>query len=465
MKGKADNVRVMALRALDAIATGKGLPKDVLERSADDLEQRDRAFLMELVYGVLRYRDTLDWMLRAFLKKPSGLKPFTMNNLRLAVYQITHMRVPDRAAVNESVEIEKAFGTHAVVVNGVLRQLLRNSHQLIIPSLEESPLQHIVLSTSSPQWLAERWLRRFGPTRTLALAQANNTTSAPTLRVNTIVTTRQEIARELDALRIGYALCRYSPHGIRLTEHIPMAALDPLRGKVYIQDEASQLVSFLLDPQEGDYCLDACSAPGGKATHMAALGNDKLNIVAVDGSKNRVNRIIQNAQTLGIKSITPVVADIRALPPQQREFDKILLDAPCSSLGVMRKNPDIKYRHSEASLRQLSRHQLTLLETVSGHLKKGGLLAYSVCSTECDEAEDVVKEFLTKKEDFCIINNMDILKKNYGIDLSDFADQRQASAVQASEPEAGAEPGPGLYRAFPDVHQTDGFFFTVMTRQ
>ncbi|KJU86543.1 Ribosomal RNA small subunit methyltransferase B [Candidatus Magnetobacterium bavaricum] len=459
MKGKADSVRLMALRALDAVATGKGLPKDVMEQSAGAMEQRDRAFLMELVYGVLRYRDTLDWMLRAFLKKPAGLKPFTMNNLRLAVYQITHMRVPDWAAVNESVEIEKTFGKHALVVNGVLRQFLRNRHQLLIPSLQESPLQHIVISTSHPQWLIERWLLRFGADRALSLALANNNTTTLTLRVNTIVATRDEIAGELDRLRIGYEHCRYSPHGIRLKGHVPMSALGSLKGRVYIQDEASQLVGFLLDPQEGDYCLDACSAPGGKATHMAALGGDRLHIMAVDGSKNRVNRIIQNARDLGIKSITPVVADIRALPPQQREFDKILLDAPCSSLGVIRKNPDIKYRHSEASLKQLSQHQLTLLQAVSGHLKKGGLLVYSVCSTEPDEAEDVVKEFLTKNENFCIINNMDTVKNKYAIDLDDFNAHMQVPPGQVLTVSREG------YRAFPDVHQTDGFFFSVMTRR
>ncbi|MBF0591947.1 MAG: 16S rRNA (cytosine(967)-C(5))-methyltransferase RsmB [Nitrospirae bacterium] len=449
MKGKTDSVRLMALGALDAVAAGKGLPKDVLERSAGLLEQRDRAFLMELVYGVLRYRDTLDWMLRAFLKRPAGLKPSTINNLRLAIYQITHMRVPEWAAVNESVEIEKTIGNHSLV-NGVLREFLRNRHQLLIPSLQDSPLRHIAISTSHPQWLVQRWLRRFGTTRTLTLAEANNTTPTLTLRVNTIAATRQEVTEVLDRLEIGYESCQYSPHGIRLRENIPISALDPLKGKVYIQDEASQLAGFLLNPQEGDYCLDACSAPGGKATHMAALTADKLNIVAVDTSKNRVNRIIQNARTLGIKGITTVVADIREFPRQQREFDKILLDAPCSSLGVIRKNPDIKYRHSEASLKQLADYQLILLQAVSGHLKKGGTLVYSVCSTECDEAEDVVKEFLIKNENFCIINNMDTLKEKYAVDLNDF------NYAQEQE---------GFYRAFPDVHQTDGFFFTAMTRQ
>ena len=403
---------------------------------------------MELVYGVLRYRYTLDWVLKEFLKKPSGLSGRTMNNLRLAVYQILHMRVPERAAVHEAVDIEKERGRPALV-NGVLRNLLRNlgTVRSRLGRLKEANgAHHIALSTSHPEWLIRRWLERLGEAETRELAEANNLIPPLTLRVNTLIATVDEILRIFADAGIEAELTAFSPDGLKLREFRTFSGL-PSRDALVVQDEASQLITILLDPQPGERILDACAAPGGKTTHIAQFMKDSGEITAVESEERRIPQLQENISRLGLQSIRTIHGDIVELADnayalggsEQRWFDRILLDAPCSSLGVIRRNPDIKYRHTGKDLRRMQEIQLTLLRSASGLLRPGGTMVYSVCSTEPEEGEDVIKAFLKVSEEFYIIDRPISLLRGF---------MKQ-----------------GFFRTYPHRFDMDGFFGVRLCRK
>lgn len=396
--------RELAIMALYEIWQKGEKPKNIIEYLSESLDNRDRAFLMELVYGVLRYRDTLDTALKEFLKKPSRLSTSTLNNLRLGTYQILFMRVPEWAAVNEAVEMEKKKG-RPELVNAVLRNILRNIDKIKsgwVRMREKRTIKYIAVLTSHPQWLIKRFVERFGEEEALELAEANNRIPPLTLRVNTLKSKREHIINRLFEMGIRGEPTAFSPDGIKLNGFRVYRELSLLKGYILVQDEASQLIAYLLDPQPGERILDACSAPGGKVTHIAQLMQDRGEIIAIDNDDSRLQRLKENILNFGLSSIKVVKADLTDYKTE-RAFDKILLDAPCSSVGVIRRNPDIKYRHTAKDLVRFKAKQLKLLHSVSRLLKPEGILVYSVCSTEAEEGEDVIKEFLSDSTDFYII--------------------------------------------------------------
>ena len=376
--------RLQATEALVRIFSGDIRPKPAIETIAASLDRRDRAFLMEIVYGVLRYRDTLDWILGHFLKKPASLDAWTVNNLRAALYQLYFMRVPERAVVHEAVEIEKTFGqkdrnAQPPLVNAVLRNIVRQRDQFVRPlkpAKPDSPASEIALNTSHPRWLVRHWIKRFGVDEARCLAAANNMRPPFTVRTNTLRTTREALIEQFRRGGISASPTRYSPEGITLDEQVTYDDLSFAHGLFVVQDEASQLVTWLLNPQAGERVLDACAAPGGKTTHIAQMMRDDGEIVAVERDANRMAHLRENINTLGLRNVLVVNADVTELDnPEtfdQILFDRILLDAPCSATGVIRRNPDVKYRHKAADLLLFREKQLHLLKTVSRFLKKKG---------------------------------------------------------------------------------------------
>lgn len=408
------NAREFAVSALQQTLQKGKRPKDVFEGLELPLDDRDRAFMMEIVYGVLRHSITIDWVLSSLLRKPSTLGNRTINNLRAAAYQILYMRVPEWAAVNEAVEMEKEKGRPAVV-NGVLRNMLRDIDQIrarLAALSNGGGPKYISLVTSHPQWLISRYIERFGEKEAVELAEANNRVPPLTLRVNTLKTKRPYVINRLSDAGIQGVPTTYSPDGIKLCGFRIYKELSSFMGEVTAQDEASQLVTYLLDPQPGERILDASAAPGGKTTHIAQLMLDNGEITAVDRDEARLKRLRDNVSTLGLSSIIIVHADIADFTPGCR-FDRILLDAPCSALGVIRRNPDVKYKHTEKDLAVFKSRQLSMLRRVSVMLKPGGMLVYSVCSTEPEEGEDVIKEFLKDSEDFYIIETSPLLVREF----------------------------------------------------
>ncbi|MCI4625000.1 MAG: 16S rRNA (cytosine(967)-C(5))-methyltransferase RsmB [Candidatus Magnetoovum sp. WYHC-5] len=393
---------------------------------------------MELVYGVLRQRSALDWMFGRFLKNPLALGAKTLYNLRLAVYQIMYMATADRAAVYEAVEIEKSYHGKPSLVNAVLRSVLRSKTTIALPM--DETLSSLSIRTSTPMWLIKRWHKRFGYSGAEALCMKNNTQPPMALRVNSTANT----AKELNRLDIKYRQSQYLPNSIILEDHVPYSKLTTLKGSIAVQDEGAQLAGFLINPQKGQRMLDACSAPGIKATHMARLSDDSGLIVACDLRIERFKKFLDNINNFKLHSIKPVVADSAQVVFKQL-FDKILLDAPCSSIGTIRRNPDVKYKRKTRELLSFKETQLNMLVNLSQYLKKGGTLLYSVCSTEPEEGEEVIYGFLKLRQVFRIINLAPIIKEAYAIDLTPFITKD------------------GFIRTYPHVHDMDGFFYAGLT--
>lgn len=430
------NTRLMAVKCLTEMDRSTALLKSTVDRNSRHLDRRDRAFLMEIVYGVLRYRYTLDWILRKLLKKPSALSPFTLNNLRTALYQIFFMRVPDWAVVNEAVEIEKDSGRPSLV-NAVLRNVLRKKDMFSFPVQDDNTAVRLSVNTSHPVWMIKRWINRFGEDDAAMLAAANNRIPPFTIRTNTLRTTRDELLQLLAANGVPADPAAFAPDGIVLKDTAPYEELSFAKGLFFVQDEASQLISHLLGPKPGERVLDACSAPGGKTTHIAQLMGDSGEIIAVEKKPLRIETLRENIINLGITCVQIINADAVEWM-SAKPFDRILLDAPCSATGVIRRNPDVKYRHSALTLREFKMRQKKLLSSVSGLLRKNGVLVYSVCSTEPEEGEEVVHEFLKTAEDFRII-----------------------------DAEAGFLRGftnKGFFRTFPHKDNMDGFFGAILCR-
>jgi 16S rRNA (cytosine967-C5)-methyltransferase len=403
------NTRGLALTALTGILFKGAHPKETLERLAGELSRRDRGFLMELTYGVLRQKLLLDWLLSGFLRKRPPER--TMLNLLCAAYQIFFMRVPERAAVFESVRIEKDKGGKPELVNAILRNLGRQKDSLKgkIKGLEETAKDHsgkpaerakcISLLTSHPLWLVKRYAKRLGMEGALDLALANNKIPPLTLRVNPIKGEREKIISLLKEKGFDPVPTDVSPYGIKLHDGIKFFELDYLYKVCTPQDEAAQIVTLALDPRPGERILDGCAAPGGKTTHVAELMKDRGEVIAMDMDEGRMEKLRENMERLTLKSIKPVIGDLAETDPSEWGlFDRVLVDAPCSSLGVIRRNPDIKWRHSEKDLPAYKGTQMELLQGGARLLKPDGILVFSTCSTEPEEGEEVIKEFLGSKE-------------------------------------------------------------------
>ncbi len=355
----------------------------------------DRGLVTELFYGVLRHRSALDWRLAACSQRPlARLAPPIRTLLRLGAYQLLFLsRIPASAAVNETVELTKRLGAPADVgfVNAVLRALDRRRDELVVPDLLERPLDHLTAEYSHPVWMIGRWLKRFGLQRTLHLCRVNNSIPPTTLRVNTLLTTRERVLEVLQQEGIDAAPCAVSPQGVVMRGASPTTSRAFALGWFYVQDEAAQLVGFAVAPRPGERVLDACAAPGGKSIHLAELMGDRGEIVATDVATDRLGLVAENCRRMGVKSVRMVVADW-SRPSDVAglgTFDRILVDAPCSGLGVLRRHPEAKWHKTEGMIARYAMRQRAILERVTPLLRSGGVLVYATCSTEREENDDV----------------------------------------------------------------------------
>ena len=387
-------------------------------------DTRERALTMELTYGVLRQLATIDWRLEPVLKKPLPRLPVAVQMvLRLGAYQLLFLdRIPQSAAVNESVNLAKGFagtlgGDWSGFVNAVLRALLRHPPQPW-PSMVIDAAQAFAVRYSIPSWLSRRWVERLGVVSAEAICEGISVAPPMTLRVNQLITTREALLQTFAQAGIAAKLTSVSPFGILVEEGGLVPSLPGFQeGAFYVEDEAAQLIPPLLDPQPGDIVLDACAAPGGKSTHLADLMQNKGAIYAIDRKGARLDLLRSNCRRLGVQIVVPIVGDIR----QPREWthmieatghpsiktarlgtpvDRILVDAPCSGLGVLRRHPEAKWRKDEQTLSRHQALQCQILEAVAPCLRPGGVLVYSTCSTEPEENEDVVERFCRAHAEF-----------------------------------------------------------------
>jgi 16S rRNA (cytosine967-C5)-methyltransferase len=441
-------VRQLALRVLRRVETTADFADQLITGLAatQGLTPQGRAFLRELTYGVLRWRNRLDWMLQQCSDRPlESLSPAVRNLLRLGAYQLAFMdHLPPYAAVSETVQVAKQVGHAGVVayVNAVLRAMERQRGAMSFPEASTDLLAYLTITQSHPHWMVERWLVDYGPQRTMAMCQANNVRPPLTVRVNRRRATRERLMDSLSADGCEAEPCSFAPDGVCIRSHVTLDQLQSYRdGWFTVQDEAAILCGYLLAPQPGERVLDACAAPGGKATHSAELMADDGSIVCLDRHLHRLNLVTQNAQRLGLQCLRSVGGKAERITFKSR-FDRILVDAPCSGLGVLRRHPDAKWRKGPELIGLMTRQQATILAHLAEFVKPEGLLLYITCSTEAEENQHVVQEFLTHHADF----GLEAVAKNLP----------QAAQVFAREG--------GWLQTLPGPEGLDGFFGACMRR-
>ena len=395
--------RLAAFRILQQVENG-AFSSVLLAAEEPGLKPADRALCHELVLGVLRRQLFLDRVIEHYSKRRiDNLDLPVRLALRLGLYQLRFLtRIPASAAVNESVSLVRVarLSSATAFVNAVLRRAIKEADY--DPAAEVSdPLERMAVQTSHPVWLIERWANAFGIEEAEAFAQANNTVPPTAFRV---VKTRVDETEVLSKLRAAGAAVKPSQMAEgawRVSGATPVVRELSAAGQIYLQDEASQLVAEVLDVKRDERVLDMCAAPGGKTTLMADRAGDNAMIVAADRSATRMATVIATSNLHQLKSINPMLSDAIEKPPFEREvFDKVLLDAPCSGTGTLRRNPEIRWRLSEDDIRDLASQQKHMLINAAEVVKPGGRLVYSTCSVEREENEEVIRDFLAHHDRF-----------------------------------------------------------------
>ncbi len=423
------NPREIAARVLLRRQTGDEFTETLLERALDGakLSAADRGLCQELVYGVVRWQVTLDWLIA---QKTHGRtqKAALQNLLRLGLYQIFWLnRIPYHAAVHETVELAKrnGFGPQAGFVNAVLRGYLREA-DVTKKSLDQLKAAQPAPGFSHPEWLVERWLKRWGQECTRQLLEWNNTPPRNFARVNTLKTDPARLLEQWRVENVEYDFSRRDwceeNSVFELKSHPSLATLPSFRqGLFYVQDPSTLLAASELDPKPGDAILDLCAAPGGKTTYLAQLTRNEARIVAEDVSTERLKLVQENCARLGVTCVEAVLSASFAHRMGEgsgvrAQFDRVLVDAPCSNTGVMRRRVDLRWRIQPEELERLRATQLELLHQGAARLKTGGTLVYSTCSLEPEENREVVQRFLKEQSGFKLERERELLPFADGVD-------------------------------------------------
>ncbi len=398
-----------------------------------------------MVSGCVRWLKLIDWYLKPFSKRPmSSLSPKLRNALRLGVLQLVFLGIPPHASVNSTVRCLERKGERAYC-NAVLREISRRLGHVEMPSLDENPIGYLSVRYSFPKWLAQLFVKRFGLKGALLFANFSNSIPQLNLRVQTARISRSEFLKNQNAR--GYdAKEGKLPESVRIVTkgsvtEIPGYAL----GHFVVQDEGAIAVTLGLDPKAGDSVWDVCSAPGGKATHIASLVGPSGCVFATDVDSERIHMVHDTSKRLGLKNVTTQVADATTERPKMF-FDKVLLDAPCSGLGVMRRHPDIRWNRRPEDIVLMSRRQKVLLKNAASRVKPGGVLVYSTCTITSEENECVWREFLAQNPMFAPCDPGAGSLQGFFVEDTEFR-------------------GDGYRYLLPHVSGTDGFFVAKAVRK
>ena len=404
---KIDRVRELAMQVLQKVHVEGAYANVALAETLREIKltERDRRFLTELVYGVVKAGESLDYRIGKYVADIRKAQPAIRELLRLGFYQIFLMdRVPPSAACDTAVELAKKHGRRGAdsFVNGVLRAALREPERAALPDGRNA--HALALRTWHPKWLVERWMRAYGYERTEELCRCNNTSAPLSVRVNTLRTNRPALMEQLTAAGAQVRASAWVPDGIVLGTHGALDELAPLRmGLAQVQDESSMLVAHVLAPEPGMTVIDACAAPGGKTTHIAQRMENRGRILAFDIYEEKIRRIERNAQRLGISIMEAQMCDARAIGAVYAgQADRVLVDAPCSGLGVLRRKPDARWKKSPEDVKTLPPLQRAILASAAEAVKKGGILVYSTCTMEECENAAIVENFLRTHTDFVL---------------------------------------------------------------
>ncbi|RKU26967.1 16S rRNA (cytosine(967)-C(5))-methyltransferase RsmB [Candidatus Poribacteria bacterium] len=455
------NARKVALECLLTLSHSSASIASVVDSAYERyaINGRERRFINGLVYGVIRWQRQLDWVLDQFINPRFQLNARHRNILRLGAFQLLHLDgIPAHAAIFETVQLatsqlrQNKRRKTAGFINAVLRSVQREGTALTYPPLDTNPTEHIAFSLSYPTWLVKRWLETRGVSWTLAFCRASNQIAPLALRVNTLLTKREEICQSLVASGIPATASKVAPDGITL-ENRAITAFDAAgegtlkdilnREDVYVQDESAMLVAHLLSPEDAEYIVDLCAAPGGKTTHLAHLMGNAGKIVAVDMSAEKIALLERNCRRVGARNVeTQVMDGTKADLGFIKTADAVLIDAPCSGFGTLRRHPDIRWNKTLKQVHALSEVQYNLLRNAAKHIKPGGVLVYSTCSIEPIENEEVVQRFLTDFPMWTVE------------DAKDFLPDIPPSVITPQ----------GFIQTFPHEHGIDGAFAARLRR-
>lgn len=412
--------REVALNILYKIEQGEEYSNIVLdnELKKSNLNALDKALVSEIVYGVLTWKLSLDEIIKKYsIIKLKKISPWIINILRMAIYQIVFLdKIPESAAVNESVKLAKQYG-HEVsskFTNAILRKIEKNEMDKLVEYLKTKTYtdeEIISIITSHPEWLTKELLKEYKKKFVIELLNANNITPDITIRVNTLKTTRDELKKLLELKNID---CKLG----NLQDSILAKKMNNFEGQLYVvQDEAAQLACLKLNPKEGELVLDACAAPGGKTTYLAQLMNNKGKIDAWDIHEHRVKLIDEAASKLGINIINARQRDASLYYTELfQRYDKILLDVPCTGIGVIRKKPEIKWTRKPEDTEELVKVQEQILDHCSRYLKDGGTLVYSTCTVFKKENREQIDKFLDRHKEYKLEEELSLYPHKHGTD-------------------------------------------------
>ena len=434
--------RAIADKAITRVEEDNAYVDIVLSHYLDSehVDERDRAFISELVRGVIRWKKRLDWIVdQLFTGKKQDMPAPVRRLLWQALYQIEFMTVPAFAAVNESIRLARAQKLHrwTGVMNGILRNYDRRPESIVFPDKTKDPVAYIAVTESFPEWLVERWLHQFGFEKTRAFCRANNAIPNLSVRVNqlkiSVTDFEQLLTRHHTRFRRSVVPGFYRIDKIEYKKRLQF--IDD--GLMTVQDESAGLVGLLAAPKSGQVVADLCAAPGGKSTHLAELMHNQGIVLSGDVNKRRINLVRHAAQRLDLTSVFPVLADAQHFPAQT--CDLVLLDAPCSGFGVMRKKPDLRWKKTPDDLTTLHDLQKMLIRCAAELVASHGVLVYSTCTIDPQENEDIVSDFC-KHSDF-------IVSREEHKFLSNFITEN------------------GYIRTWPHVHHMDGSFAVKMIKR
>lgn len=402
-------VRGLAVKILNRVdRTDAYLDKLLeIEIKNSELSSKDKALLFEIVHGVIRWLGRIDWVLNGFYKGQfSKCIPNVKNSMRVALYQILFLdKVPDHAAVNESVEfVKKLQGEKSAnLTNAVLRNIIRSRKGIRYPDRKDDIVSYFSAYYSHPTWMVKRWIARYGEEDTEKLLSANNNRPTHTLRINNIVTSSEEIKSLLKSVDLGYREKKYLKNYLALSSLTNITNWEYFqKGYFTIQDESTGFSCKALNPKPGMKVLDLCAAPGGKTAFLAEIMNNEGEIVALDKFESRLQLFETNMKRLHVKNVRTIAID--ALEFNEDNFDAVLADVPCSGLGTLTKKPDIKWKRDFGDIRKLNTLQLNLLEKAASLVKIGGIVVYSTCTIEPEENIMIVQKFLGKNDNFKLQN-------------------------------------------------------------
>jgi 16S rRNA (cytosine967-C5)-methyltransferase len=416
---------------------------------------KDRALIRELVFGVVRWLRLLDWHIDlCLISRKKRLASIIRSHLRVGAFQILFLdRIPFSAAVNEAVLGVKSSNQAwaAGLVNAVLRRIAARCESLGQETARKcenadgiDQIERLAIETSHPFWMVNRWVMKYGLEKALAICNYNNIRPSLTLRINTLIITKDEILNNLKGNGLNALPGRYSSEALIISGYSgsPQAIPGFDQGWFQVQDESSQLVSYCVDPKPGEIILDACAGVGGKTTHLAQLIRDNGVIEATDKNEARLKLLEENQKRLGIKCIScmPFKLFKKRFTWLKERYNRILLDAPCSGLGVIRRHPDIKWNRTPASISELAFQQKSLLNSLASLVIPGGIIVYAVCTREPEETTEVVEDFLSGHPGWHIVPANKILQGP------------AASLIDEN----------GFLSIFSGPHNLDGFFAAVL---